>query len=99
MDALQIIAEPTRREILGLIWDRELAAGEIAERFDVTFGAVSQHLGVLRDAGMVTVRKEGTRRMYTADRDVLAPYRAILEQMWSNTLQRLADAIEAEEDR
>lgn len=99
MDALQIIAEPTRREILGLVWDRELAAGEIAERFDVTFGAVSQHLAVLREAGMVTVRKEGNRRMYTADRDALAPYRPALEAMWTDHLRHLADMIEAEEDQ
>ncbi len=99
MDTLQIIAEPTRREILGLIWDEELAAGEIADSFEVTFGAVSQHLGVLRDAGLVTVRRDGNRRIYTANRDALAPYRSVLETMWTSHLQRLADMIEAEGDR
>ena len=54
MDTIQVIAEPRRREILSLIWDDELAAGDIADRFDVTFGAVSQHLRVLREAGLVT---------------------------------------------
>jgi DNA-binding transcriptional ArsR family regulator len=97
MDTLQIIAEPTRRQILGIIWDQELAAGEIADQFDVTFGAVSQHLGILRDAGLVSVRRDGTRRMYMADRDTLAPYQSILEEMWANQLQHLADMIEAEE--
>jgi DNA-binding transcriptional ArsR family regulator len=97
MDTLQIIAEPTRRQILGLVWDDELAAGEIAERFDVTFGAVSQHLAVLRDAGLVKVRRDGNRRIYAADRDVLAPYRSVLESMWTSQLQRLATLIEAEE--
>jgi DNA-binding transcriptional ArsR family regulator len=97
MDTLQIIAEPTRRQILGLVWDHELAAGEIAEQFDVTFGAVSQHLSVLRDAGMVKVRRDGNRRMYMADRDVLAPYRSVLEAMWTEHLQQIAEMIEAEE--
>ena len=99
MDTLQIIAEPTRRQILGIIWDQELAAGEIADRFDVTFGAVSQHLAILRDAGLVSVRRDGTRRMYVADHDTLAPYRSILETMWTNQLQHLADMIEDEEGK
>ena len=99
MDTLQIIAEPTRRQILGIIWDRELAAGEIADQFDVTFGAVSQHLAILRDAGLVSVRRDGTRRMYMADHDTLAPYRSILETMWTNQLQHLAEMIEAGENQ
>lgn len=99
MDALQIIAEPTRRQILRLIWDDELAAGEIAGHFESTFGAVSQHLKVLRDVGFVKVRREGTRRIYAANRDALAPFREILESMWADQLQHLADIIEAEADR
>ena len=91
-----MVAEPRRREILSLIWNEELAASEIAAKFDVTFGAVSQHLAVLREADLVSVRKEGNRRLYTADRDALAPYRGILESMWSDTLDRLATAIEQE---
>lgn len=98
MDRLQLIAEPTRREILALVWDHEMAAGELASEFDVTFGAVSQHLGLLRDAGLVTVRKDGNRRLYRADRDALAPYRTILEDMWSDTLRNLADTIETSDD-
>jgi DNA-binding transcriptional ArsR family regulator len=94
MDTLQVVAEPRRREILSLIWDDELAASEIAAEFEVTFGAVSQHLAVLREAELVTVRKEGNRRLYMADRAALAPYRGILESMWSDTLGRLASTIE-----
>ncbi len=94
MDTLQVVAEPRRREILSLIWDDELAASEIAAEFEVTFGAVSQHLAVLREAELVTVRKEGNRRLYLADRAALAPYRGILESMWSDTLGRLASTIE-----
>ena len=101
MDAWQIVAEPRRREILRLVWDGELSAGDIADRFDVTFGAVSQHLGVLRDAGYVTVRREGNRRYYRTDKDRLGPLRPALEQMWRQTLDDLAGAIEADrtEDR
>ena len=97
MDTLQVVAEPRRRKILFLIWDQEMAASEIAARFDVTFGAVSQHLAVLREADLVTVRKDGNRRFYRADRDALAPYREILEAMWRDTLQHLAETIEREE--
>ena len=99
MDTLQLIAEPTRRTILALVWDTELAAGEIADRFEVTFGAISQHLAKLRDAGLVLVRRDGNRRMYRANRDALGPYRSVLESMWTDHLRRLADVIEAAEDQ
>ena len=98
MDGLQIVSEPRRREILRLVWDGELMAGEIADRFDVTFGAVSQHLAVLRDAGFVRVRRDGVRRFYRADRERLGPLVAVLEAMWSSTLDRLAEAVEADPD-
>lgn len=96
MDLLQVIAEPRRREILGLVWDEEMAAGEIAARSSVTFGAVSQHLAVLRHAGLVAVRREGNRRFYLADKDRLGPLRQVLEEMWSGSLDRLAETIEAD---
>lgn len=95
MDELQVIAEPRRRQILALVWDRELAAAEIAAHFDVTFGAISQHLAVLRRAEFVTVRKDGNRRLYRADPDSLGPFKEVLETMWGDTLQNLSDAIEA----
>ncbi len=97
MDTLQVIAEPRRREIIGLIWEEEMAASDIAARFDVTFGAVSQHLAVLRDAKLVSVRKDGNRRLYRADQDALAPYKTILESMWTDTLRGLAQAIQSNE--
>ncbi|MGH8924366.1 MAG: ArsR/SmtB family transcription factor [Acidimicrobiia bacterium] len=97
MDSLQVIAEPRRRRILSLVWDRELSAGEIAERFDVTFGAVSQHLAVLREAGFVKVRVDGNKRWYQADKDRLGPFRDVLENMWAQTLDRLAAAIESDQ--
>lgn|SRR5688500_2644016 len=96
MDALRVVGEPTRREILRLVWEDELSAGEIAERFDVTFGAVSQHLGVLREAGFVTIRVAGNRRFYRADRAAIGPLALALEAMWSTSLDRLAAAVEAD---
>lgn len=97
MDGLQVVAEPHRRRILGLVWDDELAAGEIAREFDITFGAVSQHLAVLRRAGFVDVRADGNRRLYQANKQALGPLRAVLENMWSDTLDHLARAIEEDE--
>jgi len=98
MDALQVIAEPTRRQILYLVWDKELAAGEVASRFDLTFGAISQHLGVLRDAGFVEMRQEGNRRLYKARKRQMGPLRAVLESMWAGTLDDLASAIESDRE-
>lgn len=96
MDGLQVIAEPRRRHILALIWERELAAGEIADQFDITFGGVSQHLAVLRDSGFVDVRSEGNRRLYRANKDGLGSLRPVLEEMWASTLDGLADTIEGD---
>jgi DNA-binding transcriptional ArsR family regulator len=96
MDALQVVAQPRRREILRLVWDGELSAGEIAGRFDVSFPAVSQHLGVLRTAGFVSVRRVGKQRYYRADRKALGPLRSALENMWSASLDRLVSLIEEE---
>jgi DNA-binding transcriptional ArsR family regulator/uncharacterized protein YndB with AHSA1/START domain len=69
---LAALGSPVRREILALIWDRELPAGEIAAVFDVSAPTISQHLTVLREAGLVTRASEGTFRRYRARRDVLA---------------------------
>jgi DNA-binding transcriptional ArsR family regulator len=96
MDALQVVAEPRRREILRLVWSRELAAGEIAAHFNVSFPAVSQHLSVLRNAGFVTLRRDGRRRYYRADRNAIGPLRPALQQMWSRSLDRLVTLIEEE---
>lgn len=98
MDALQVIGEPRRRDILRLVWDRELSSGEIASHFDVTFGAVSQHLAVLRDAGFVRVRRAGNYRYYQADQARLGPLAVALEAMWRSTLDRLAQAVESDRE-
>jgi DNA-binding transcriptional ArsR family regulator len=97
MDVVRVIADPRRREILRLVWDAERPASEIADHFDITFGAVSQHLGVLRQAGLVVVRRDGTRRFYRADRQALRPYTPMLRLLWAERLDRLAELAEAEE--
>ena len=96
MDPIAVIAAPRRREILRLIWDRELSAGDIAAALPVTFGAVSQHLSVLRDAGVVDVRHEGTYRYYRANQRRIGPLAAVLEAYWTDALDRLAAEAEQE---
>jgi DNA-binding transcriptional ArsR family regulator len=91
---LDAISSPRRRRILRLVWDRELSAGEIAAQFDVSFPAVSQNLRVLRRAGLIAERAEGTRRFYRADRDALGPLEAALRQMWQQDLLTLKDVVE-----
>ncbi len=98
VDGLQVVGEPRRRDILRLVWDQERSAGEIADAMPVTFGAVSQHLGILRSAGFVTVRRAGNHRYYRADRRALGPLAQALEAMWSDSLDRLAEAVEADPD-
>jgi DNA-binding transcriptional ArsR family regulator len=97
VDSLQVVAEPRRRAILRLVWDDELPAGEIAAHFPVSFAAVSQHLGVLRGAGLVRVRRDGTRRLYRADRDALGRLGQVLQQLWTVQLDELAALAEAAE--
>ncbi len=99
MEALQVIAEPRRLRILELVWDRELAAGDIAGEFDVTWPAVSQHLRVLKTAGFVTERRVGTSRLYRADQRALGPLRAVVEDHWRGTLARLKELAESEQLR
>ena len=96
---LQAIAEPRRREILMLLRAGELASGDIAAHFDVTRPAISQHLQVLAEAGLVSVRKHGTRRLYQARPEGLVGLRAFLESFWDEQLLRLKQAAEAEERR
>ena len=95
--AIKALAEPRRREILRLVWQRELPAGEIAAHFDVTRPAISQHLGVLREAGLVTERRDGTRRLYQARPDTVDDLRRFLDEFWTSGLGRLRDAAEAAE--
>jgi DNA-binding transcriptional ArsR family regulator len=92
--ALKAIAEPRRRAILRLVRDGELASGEIARHFDVTGPAISQHLGVLKEAGLVEERRDGTRRMYRARPEGITDLQRFLEDFWDDGLDRLRDAAE-----
>jgi DNA-binding transcriptional ArsR family regulator len=98
-EALRAIAEPNRRRILTLVSSNELSAGEIAARFEITRPAVSQHLSVLREAGLVSERREGTRRLYRLRPEGFADLRSFLEAFWDEGLERLKDAAELEEGR
>ncbi|HEV3474675.1 MAG TPA: metalloregulator ArsR/SmtB family transcription factor [Actinomycetota bacterium] len=95
--ALRAVASPRRREILRLVWSRELTSGDIARHFDVTWPAISQNLRVLEGAGLVRARREGTTRYYRADRARLGPLKAVLTRMWEGELDRLAHLAEEEE--
>ena len=99
MDVLQLVAEPHRQGILRLIWHDELAVGELASRLELSYSGVSQHLARLREAGFVTVRRDGKQRLYRADRQRLGPLEAFLESFWAARLDRLANLAEEEEAR
>jgi DNA-binding transcriptional ArsR family regulator len=98
-EAIRAIAEPNRRRILQLVTEKELSAGEIASRFEITRPAVSQHLGVLREAGLVTERREGTRRLYSLRPEGFDDLKSFLEAFWDEGLERLKEAAELEEGR
>ena len=102
MDAAQpvlsALVEPRRRAILRLVRDEPLAAGEIARHFDVSQQAVSQHLQVLREAGLVDVRPDGQRRLYVVRPDGLEVLAEELAGFWPNALARLKAAVERAED-
>ena len=95
--ALKAIAEPRRRQILTLVRDGELSAGEIASHFDVTRPAISQHLSVLKEAGLLTERRNGTRRLYQARPEGLEELKVFLDGFWDDRLQALRRAAERKE--
>jgi DNA-binding transcriptional ArsR family regulator len=97
---LDVVAAPRRRAILRMVWDCERSAGDIHRALgDVTFGAISQHLRVLEQAGLVQRRAEGKRRFYRANKRELGPLRAWLEGMWRDALYELKWRAELEEAR
>jgi DNA-binding transcriptional ArsR family regulator len=97
--ALKAIAAPRRRQILSLVGDGELSAGEIASHFDVSRPAVSQHLNVLKEAGLVSERRNGTRRLYSVRPEGLEELREFLERFWDPRLEALKREAEKEEQR
>jgi DNA-binding transcriptional ArsR family regulator len=94
---LKALAEPRRRRILMLVRDGELSAGEIASHFEISRPAVSQHLTVLREAGLVDERRNGTRRLYRARPEGLAELKEFLEGFWDERLEMLKSDAEREE--
>jgi DNA-binding transcriptional ArsR family regulator len=97
--ALRAVANPCRVRILRLVWDAELSSRAIAAQFDVSWPAISQNIKVLRNAGLLRERRDGTRRLYRADRRAARPLEAVLRQMWAADLSRLRTLAESEERR
>ncbi|MGH9197613.1 MAG: ArsR/SmtB family transcription factor, partial [Acidimicrobiia bacterium] len=98
--AVKAAASPRRRRILKLVWDAELSSHQIAKNFaDVTWQSVSLNLKVLRDAGLVRERRQGTSRLYKADRDRCGPLESLLRTMWKSDLEQLGSVLEAERNK
>jgi DNA-binding transcriptional ArsR family regulator len=97
--ALKAIAEPNRRRILTLVRATELTAGEIASHFEVSRPAVSQHLAVLKEAGLVHERRNGTRRLYSVRPEGFDQVKMFLESFWDEKLDALKREAEREERR
>lgn len=95
-DALRALAEPRRRAILRLVAHDELSAGEIAAAFDVTRPAVSQHLTVLKNAGLIAERRDGTRRLYRGEPAGLQAVRELLDELWASSLDVARRLVEAD---
>jgi DNA-binding transcriptional ArsR family regulator len=94
---LRALAEPHRQAMLRLVRDEPRSVGEIAAQFEISQQAVSQHLQVLKDAGLVAVRKEGQRRLYVVRPEGLEKLEAFLAELWPAGLERLKDAVESEQ--
>lgn len=95
-EVLDALGDPTRRAILELVRDGERPVGEIARHLPVSRPAVSQHLRVLKGAGLVRDRQEGTRRLYVVDPNGLAALRAYLERFWDTALAAFKEAADEE---
>ena len=96
-DGLTALGDPTRRAIFERLADRPRAVGELASELPVSRPAVSQHLKVLKDAGLVFDRPAGNRRIYQLDPDGVAALRAYLDQFWNRSLAAFKAAAEREE--
>ena len=97
--AFAALAEPRRREMLLLVRNAPRSVNEIAAHFDITQQAVSQHLHVLKDAGLVVVQPDGPRRLYQARPEGLAEVEAFLARFWPERLGRLKSAVERRTSR
>jgi DNA-binding transcriptional ArsR family regulator len=97
-ETLRALANPARRAMLQLVWDAERSSSEIADAVGATRPATSQHLKVLRDAGLVRVRADGSQRLYRVDTDQMAEVRTALERFWGPRLGRLSQAVAADRE-
>jgi DNA-binding transcriptional ArsR family regulator len=97
MEVFEALSQRKRREILRLLADGEMSAGEVAARFEVTQPAISQHLRVLREAGLIEARRVGARRLYSVRPEGLADLQTFLADVFPSSLHRLKQAAEAEE--
>ncbi len=95
INALKAIAAPRRQEILRLVWNQERAAGDIAQHFDVSRPAISKHLRILREAGLVDERRKGTQRLDSARAEALLELRRFLDSFWDQGLQAIKQAAES----
>jgi DNA-binding transcriptional ArsR family regulator len=98
MDSLTALADPTRRQIVEMLGRGERASGEIAEQFDISAPAVSQHLKVLKEARLVRVRVEGQRRVYSLDPEglqMIDAWLAEVRRFWAGRLDALEQALRA----
>jgi DNA-binding transcriptional ArsR family regulator len=93
-DAIRALAHPGRRAMLHLVWDEERPATELADAAGVSRSAASQHLKLLRDTGLITVRVDATRRLYRADLARVAEVASFLDDFWATPLERLRAAAE-----
>jgi DNA-binding transcriptional ArsR family regulator len=98
-EVLRALAAPRRRAILRLVANEELSAGQIAAEFEITRPGISQHLTVLKEAGLVTERRVGTRRLYRARQEGLSALRAELEGIWGGALATAKALVESDHDR
>jgi DNA-binding transcriptional ArsR family regulator len=93
---LKALAEPRRVAILTLLRGGEMRAGDIAKQFDTTRPAISEHLRVLTEAGLLVLRREGTRRIYAVRQEGFLELRQFLDGFWDDRLARLKAAAEGE---
>ena len=98
-EKLRALADPTRRQIITLVWTQERPAGDVAAGFGLTRQAISQHLRVLLESELVSVREAGTRRLYRANRGAIQRLRAELDSYWDESLHRLKEEAETAQRR
>jgi DNA-binding transcriptional ArsR family regulator len=96
---IHAIAEPRRREILNLVRDKELTSSAIASHFEISAPAISQHLKVLEESGVVVVRRAGTKRYYSIRREGFSEIKQYIDRFWDDSLLLLKEAAEEEERR